>query len=200
MSESEELARLELQAKSMAEKMVREKVEEHKNEIEKRRELEGLHHRPVLAWEHAKQEKHHLTEVKERLKQELRSVKIQLSKQPGSYPNGYSLGTLSWGRYNAFLRLLLSLYRIFISRPIGVGTTMGWFIYRIFAITTSFLCAAIISFTVCNILFFCRILATTKAFLCEASISFTAHFSIRRPSAKRKGVPPKFINKKVGGR
>ena len=49
MSESEELARLELQAKSMAEKMVREKVEEHKKEMAKRRELEGLHDRPVLA-------------------------------------------------------------------------------------------------------------------------------------------------------
>ena len=41
MSESEELARLELQAKSMAEEMVREKVEEHKKENCKTKGVRG---------------------------------------------------------------------------------------------------------------------------------------------------------------
>ena len=45
--------------------------------------------------------------------EELRAVKIQLSKQPGSYPNGHTLGTLSCVRYKVeLLRLPLSLYRI----------------------------------------------------------------------------------------
>ena len=79
-----------------------------------------------------------------------------------------------------------------LSRPIGVGTTKGWFFCQILAVTTAFLCAAIISFTVCNNLLFCQILVTTKAFLC-ATISFTTHFSIGRLSAKRKEVPWKFI-------
>ena len=43
------VARLELQAKSMAQKIVREKVEEHKQkEVVKQRELEGLHNGAVL--------------------------------------------------------------------------------------------------------------------------------------------------------
>ena len=64
----------------MAEKMVLEKVEEHKQkEIVKQRELESLHNRAVSALEDAKQEKHHLREENKRLKQELRAVKIQLS-------------------------------------------------------------------------------------------------------------------------
>ena len=54
---NEMVARLELQAKSMAEKMVREKVEGHKQkEILKQRELESLHNRAVSALEDAKQE------------------------------------------------------------------------------------------------------------------------------------------------
>ena len=84
---NEMVARLELQAKSLAEKIVREKVEEYKQkEIVKQRELESLHNRAVSVLENAKQEKQHLREENERLKQELRAVKIQLSKQPGSYP------------------------------------------------------------------------------------------------------------------
>ena len=74
--------------------MVREKVVEHKQkEIVKQRELESLHNRAVSALENAKQEKQHLREENEGLKQELRAVKIQLSKQPGSYQNGHTLGT-----------------------------------------------------------------------------------------------------------
>ena len=43
------VAKLELQAKSMAQKIVREKVEEHKQkEVVKQRELVGLHNRAVL--------------------------------------------------------------------------------------------------------------------------------------------------------
>ena len=69
----------------MAEKMVRKKVEEHKQkEVVKERELQGLHNRAVSTLEDTKQEKQHLGEENELLKQELRSVKIQLSKQPGS--------------------------------------------------------------------------------------------------------------------
>ena len=80
--------------------MVREKVVEHKQkEIVKQRELESLHNRAVSALENAKQEKQHLREENERLKQELRAVKIQLSKQPGSYRNGHTLGTVSGVRY-----------------------------------------------------------------------------------------------------
>lgn len=83
-TKAEVVAKLELQAKSMAEKMVKEKVEEHnQKEVVKQRELQGLHNRAALALEEAKREKHHLSEENERLKQELRSVKIQLSKQPG---------------------------------------------------------------------------------------------------------------------
>ena len=97
----------------MAEKMVLEKVEEHKQkEIVKQRELESLHNRAVSALEDAKQEKHHLMEENERLKQELRAVKIQLSKQPGSCPSGHTLGTLSCVRDKVgLLRLPLSLCR-----------------------------------------------------------------------------------------
>ena len=63
--------------------------------------------------EDAKQEKQHLREENERLKQELRAVKIQLTKQPGSYPNCHTLGRLSCVRYKVgILRLPLSLYRI----------------------------------------------------------------------------------------
>ena len=66
-------------------KIVREKVEEHKQkEVVKQRELQGLHNRAVSTLEETKQEKQHLREENERLKQELRSVKIQLSKQPSS--------------------------------------------------------------------------------------------------------------------
>ena len=89
--------------------------------------------------------------------------------------------------------LVVSVSKI-LSRPTGVGTTNGWFYWRILAITTAFLCAAIISFTVCNNLLFGRILAITKAFMCAAIISFTTHFSVGRLSAKRKGVPRKFIS------
>ena len=65
--------------------MVRKKVEEHKQkEVVKERELQGLHNRAVSTLEDTKQEKQHLGEENERLKQELHSVKIQLSKQPGS--------------------------------------------------------------------------------------------------------------------
>ena len=54
---NEMVARLELQAKSMAEKIVPEKVEEHKQkEIVKQRELESLHNRVVSVLEDAKQE------------------------------------------------------------------------------------------------------------------------------------------------
>ena len=97
----------------MAEKMVREKVEEHKQkEIVTQRELESLHNRAVSALEEAKQEKQHLKEENERLKQELRAVKIQLSKQPGSCPSGHTLGTLSCVKDKVGLpRLPLSLCR-----------------------------------------------------------------------------------------
>ena len=47
-TKTEVVARLELQAKSMAQKIVREKVEEHKHkEVVKQRELHGLHNRAV---------------------------------------------------------------------------------------------------------------------------------------------------------
>ena len=62
------VAKLELQAKSMAQKIVREKVEEHKQkEVVKQRELVGLHNRAVLTLEDTKQEKHHLGEENESL-------------------------------------------------------------------------------------------------------------------------------------
>ena len=135
ISESEKVARLELQAKSMAEKMVREKVEEHKQkEIVKHWELEGLHNRAVSTLEHTKQEKQHLREENERLKQELRAVKIQLSKQPASYPNGHTLGTLSCVRYKVgVLRLPLSLYqRLSVDRlalvPLRVAFFAGYWL------------------------------------------------------------------------
>ena len=70
---TEVVARLELQARSMAEKIVREKMEEHKQkEVAKQREVESLHNRAVSALEVLIQEKHHLREENERLKQELR--------------------------------------------------------------------------------------------------------------------------------
>ena len=82
MTKTEEVARLELQAKSMAQQIVREKVEEHKHKEDvKQRELQGLHDRAVSNLEDTKEEKQHLREENVRLKQELRSVKIQLSKQ-----------------------------------------------------------------------------------------------------------------------
>ena len=66
----------------MVEKIVREKVEQHKHKEDvKQRELQGLHDRAVLNLEDTKEEKQHLREENVRLKQELRSVKIQLSKQ-----------------------------------------------------------------------------------------------------------------------
>ena len=64
--------------------------------FEKQQEIEDLSN--VSNLEEAKQEKQHLTEENERLKQE-RAVKTQLSKQPGSYSYGHSLGTLSCVRY-----------------------------------------------------------------------------------------------------
>ena len=77
--------------------------------VEKQQEIEDLSN--VSKLEDAKQEKQHLTEENERLKQE-RAVKSQLSKQPGSYSYGHSLGTLSCVRYNVgLLRLPLSPYR-----------------------------------------------------------------------------------------
>ena len=93
--------------------MVREKVVEHKQkEIVKHRELESLQNRAVSELENAKQEKQHLREENEGLKQELRAVKIQLSKQPGSCPSGHTLGTLSCVRDKVgVLRLPLSLCR-----------------------------------------------------------------------------------------
>ena len=52
----------------MAEKMVRKKVEEHKQkEVVKERELQGLHNRAVSTLEDTKQEKHHLGEENESL-------------------------------------------------------------------------------------------------------------------------------------
>ena len=76
--------------------------------VEKQQEIEDLSN--VSKLEDAKQEKQHLTEENERLKQE-RAVKIQLSKQPGSYSYGHTLGTLSCVRYKVGLqRLPLSLY------------------------------------------------------------------------------------------
>ena len=77
--------------------------------FEKQQEIEDLSN--VSKLEDAKQEKQHLTEENERLKQE-RAVKIQLSKQPGSYSYGHTLGTLSCVRYKVgFHRLPFSLYR-----------------------------------------------------------------------------------------
>ena len=69
----------------MVEKIVREKVEEHKHKEDvKQRELQGLHDRAVSNLEYTKEEKQHLREENVRLKQELRSVKIRLSKQHAS--------------------------------------------------------------------------------------------------------------------
>ena len=46
------------------------------------------------------------------LKQELRSVKIQLSKEARRYPNGHTFGTISGVRYKVgLLRICLSRYR-----------------------------------------------------------------------------------------
>ena len=53
----------------MAKKIVQEKVVEHKQ----------------------KESIKHISEEKERFKQELRAMKIQLSKEPSSYPNGHTL-------------------------------------------------------------------------------------------------------------
>ena len=51
-TKTEVVARLELQAKTMAQKIVRDKVEEHKQkDIVKRRELHGLHNRAVSTLE-----------------------------------------------------------------------------------------------------------------------------------------------------
>ena len=69
----------------MAEKIVRKKVEEHKQkEVVKQKELQGLYNGAVSTLEDTKYEKQHLGAENERLRQELRSVQIQLSKQPGS--------------------------------------------------------------------------------------------------------------------
>ena len=98
--------------------------------FEKQQEIEDLSN--VSKWEDAKQEKQHLTEENERLKQELRAVKIQLSKQPGSYSYGYTLGTLSCVRYKVgFHRLPFSLYRrLSVDRqalvPLKVGSFPGY--------------------------------------------------------------------------
>ena len=52
----------------MAEKMVRKKVEEHKQkEVVKERELQGLHNRADSTLEDTKQETHHLGEENESL-------------------------------------------------------------------------------------------------------------------------------------
>ena len=95
--------------------------------------------------------------------------------------------------------LVVSVPKI-VRRPTGVGITKGWFFCRILAITIAFLCAAIISFTICNYLLFDRILAIITAFMCAAIISFTTHFSVGRLSAKRKGFPRKLICYRVVGR
>ena len=69
----------------MTQKIVLEKVEVHKQkDVVKQKELQGLHNRAVSTVEDTEEEKYHLREEKERLKQELRSVKIQLSKQAAS--------------------------------------------------------------------------------------------------------------------
>jgi len=77
-------SRIELEARAKAEKLVSEHLESYKQEeVVKRRELEGLHNRAVLALQDAKQDRKQLNIENERLKRELRSVKIQLSKQKG---------------------------------------------------------------------------------------------------------------------
>ena len=106
---------------------------EHKKDIGKQRELEGLHNRAVSVLNDVKLEKQNRREENERLKQELRAVKIQLSKQPGSYSYGYTLGTLSCVRYKVgFHRCPLSLYgRLSVDRqvvlvPLKVGSFPGY--------------------------------------------------------------------------
>ena len=89
-------------------------MEEHKQkEIVKQKELQSLQNRDASTLEDTKKEKKHLSEENERLKQELRAVKIQLSKQAGSSPNGHTLGTLSCVRYKVgLLRLPLPVSNI----------------------------------------------------------------------------------------
>jgi len=71
--------------KIKAQKIVREMVEEQKQkEVVKQKELQGLLNRYGATLEDTKEQKQHLREENERLKQELRTVKIQLSKQPAS--------------------------------------------------------------------------------------------------------------------
>ena len=83
--------------------------------------------------------------------------------------------------------LVVSVSKI-LSRPIDVGTTKGWFFLRILAITTAFLCAATISFTVCKNLLFGRLLAITKAFMCSHHFIYHALFR-RATERKAQGSP-----------
>ena len=89
--------------------------------IVKERELQGLHNCDVFTLENTKQEKQHLREENERLKQELRTVKIQLSKQPAS--------ACAWRtvmRREARNQARLSLYRILsVDRQVLTPTRVG---------------------------------------------------------------------------
>ena len=70
--------------KIKAQKIVREMMEEQKQkEVVKQKELQGLLNRYGATLEDTKEQKQHLREENERLKQELRAVKIQLSKKHG---------------------------------------------------------------------------------------------------------------------
>jgi len=76
------LSRLELEAKAMAEKIVSEKLEKHKEKKAiKQREVERHYNRAVLALHDAKEDKKLLREASGRLKQEIRAVKSLLAKQ-----------------------------------------------------------------------------------------------------------------------
>ena len=108
--------------KIKAQKIVSEMVEEQKQkEVVKQKELQGLHNRDGATLEDTKEQKQHLREENERLKQELRSVKIQLSKQPAS--------ACAWRtvlRREARNQARLSLYRILsVDRQVLAPTRVG---------------------------------------------------------------------------
>ena len=108
--------------KIKAHKIVSEMVEEQKQkEVVKQKELQGLHNRDGAMLEDTKEQKQHLREENERLKQELRTVKIQLSKQPAS-ACAWRTVLLREARNQA----RLSLYRILsVDRQVLAPTRVG---------------------------------------------------------------------------
>ena len=108
--------------KIKAQKIVREMVEEQKQkEVVKQKELQGLLNRYGATLEDTKEQKQHLRKENEQLKQELRTVKIQLSKQPAS--------ACAWRtvlRREARNQARLSLYRILsVDRQVLTPTRVG---------------------------------------------------------------------------